>query len=349
MHISRLASSLILLLVITTGLLAQTETPKKDKNLEFKPVPYINYSRTGGFFIGAVPMAMFRANKNDTISPKSMAGLAGVYSTEGNWASVVFSKIFLNEDRWRFTGGGGVGMNGFQFYMDDISEFVDYTTDIDFLMVKAERRIYKNLFAGLRYAYRKTETNTAISPDPDETTFNSLAISFSNDERDNVYYPFSGSILDINFNTTPEFFDNEFVTQKIEINFNKFLAIKETDVLALRGKLGIGIGDLAFEQQFIVGQLDIRGYTEGKYRGNNIATLQGEYRWNFRERMGIVGFAGLATIWESINSADNGKLLPGVGAGFRFTAFPDNHLNIGLDAAVGDGDWGIYFRIGESF
>ena len=330
--------SLLFFLVVSGNLIAQSENDKENKNLEFKPVPYINYSRTGGFFIGAVPMVMFRVNKNDTISPKSMAGLAGVYSTEGNWASVVFGKIFTNQDRWRFTGGGGVGMNGFQFFTDDLNQFIDYTTDIDFLMIKAERRIYKNLFAGLRYAYRQTETTTIISPNPNKTTFNSLAVSFSNDERDNVYYPFSGSVLDINFNATPEFLDNEYVTQKIEINFNKFLKVKKTDVLALRAKLGVGIGDLAFEQQFIIGSMDIRGYTEGKYRGNNIATVQGEYRWNFKERMGLVGFAGLATIWDGINEQDNGKLLPGVGAGFRFTAFPDNHLNIGLDAAVGDGD-----------
>ena len=54
-------------------------------------------------------------------------------------------------------------------------------------------------------------------------------------------------------------------------------------------------------------------------------------------------------MFEAINESDDGKLLPAVGAGFRFTAFPDNHMNVGLDAAVGDGDWGIYFRIGEAF
>ena len=30
-------------------------------------------------------------------------------------------------------------------------------------------------------------------------------------------------------------------------------------------------------------------------------------------------------------------------------AFTDNHMNVGLDIAAGDGDWGIYFQIGEAF
>ena len=27
----------------------------------------------------------------------------------------------------------------------------------------------------------------------------------------------------------------------------------------------------------------------------------------------------------------------------------EEHMNVGLDIAAGDGDWGVYFRIGEAF
>jgi hypothetical protein len=30
-------------------------------------------------------------------------------------------------------------------------------------------------------------------------------------------------------------------------------------------------------------------------------------------------------------------------------AFEEQEMSVGLDAAVGDNDWGIYFRIGEAF
>lgn len=45
----------------------------------------------------------------------------------------------------------------------------------------------------------------------------------------------------------------------------------------------------------------------------------------------------------------NGKILHGVGDGFRFVISEETHINVGLDVAKGSGDWGIYFRIGESF
>ncbi len=42
-------------------------------------------------------------------------------------------------------------------------------------------------------------------------------------------------------------------------------------------------------------------------------------------------------------------LLPGGGAGLRYLAIKEHNINLGIDIAVGKGDWGIYFRIGEAF
>lgn len=65
--------------------------------------------------------------------------------------------------------------------------------------------------------------------------------------------------------------------------------------------------------------------------------------------MGLVAFAGLGSIFESDIKANNGKILPSVGVGYRYLAFSKNKMNVGLDLALGEGDWGVYFRIGESF
>jgi hypothetical protein len=43
----------------------------------------------------------------------------------------------------------------------------------------------------------------------------------------------------------------------------------------------------------------------------------------------------LATMFETINESDNGKIFPGARAGIRFTAFTENHMNVGMDFAVG--------------
>ena len=124
---------------------------------------------------------------------------------------------------------------------------------------------------------------------------------------------------------------------------------EDKDVIATWIYGGFGIGDLSFEQQFIVGRQDIRGYTQGKYRGDYLLAAQGEYRWNFNEKMSAAGFFGLATVYGSINESDEGVILPGIGTGFRYNVFPKYHMNIGFDVAAGKDDWGFYFRVGEAF
>ena len=51
--------------------------------------------------------------------------------------------------------------------------------------------------------------------------------------------------------------------------------------------------------------------------------------------------------WNTSNGCT--RILPGAGAGFRYMADSETNMNVGLDFAVGDGDWGLYFRVGEAF
>lgn len=76
-------------------------------------------------------------------------------------------------------------------------------------------------------------------------------------------------------------FGNEYVSNKIQVDYTHcFPAKSERDVLVGRFFAGLRIDDAQSNQQFIVGQgPDIRIYTQGKYRGDYLLALQGEYRW----------------------------------------------------------------------
>ncbi len=193
-------------------------------------------------------------------------------------------------------------------------------------------------------------TSTESPSLSDSLTLHGLGFNLSLDKRDNPYYPRNGYLTSLKYNTYPEFLGNENISQKIELETNHYFSTRrDIDVVAARFYSGFGLGELAFSQQFIVKGKDIRGYTQGAFRGNYLLALQGEYRWNFHDRWGAVGFAGVATVFDAINEADNGKLLPGIGTGIRFRAFPETNFSVGLDVAAGVDDWGIYFQIGEAF
>jgi len=57
----------------------------------------------------------------------------------------------------------------------------------------------------------------------------------------------------------------------------------------------------------------------------------------------------VGSVFNSESENNNGKILPSLGAGIRYTVFEASHFNVGLDAAVAKNDWGIYFRISEAF
>ena len=324
------------------------------KNFSFVPVPYISYDRSIGGSFGLIPMAMYKVNKNDTVSPASISGLFGMYTTNDTWFAMFFQALYLRQDNWRIFAGGGLGSVNFQFYLEaPIDGYVNYNTAMNFMMVKVQRRLYKKLYLGAFYQY--VEFNTSLQKSDVQLSYdvlNGVGLSLQLDLRDNVYYPRNGLLTELKWVSFPELLDNKSPSDKLEFDYNHYFGVRENrDVIAARFYAGAGIGDLTFNQQFIVGRDDIRGYTQGKYRGNQTLNIQGEYRWNFYRRFSAVGFVGLATIFNPLplNESQHGELLPGVGCGFRYNVFPQYHMNVGLDFAVGKDDWGIYFRIGEAF
>lgn len=354
------SSCAIALLLIIISLSPETDAQNvpttvdsTEKNISFIPIPYLSYDRTLGFSFGAVPLMMYKLNKKDTISPPSITGAIGLYSTEKTWFAMVFNKFYFNEDKWRATLFGGIGNINFQFFVDSPLSpgYIDYNTIINVFKIEMQRKIYKDLYAGINYSYLKTETTFEVGEGyKDIAYFNGVGAILSYDIRDDVYYPHKGLIINLNYISYPEFLDNKYISDKIELDYNQFFSMSnKRDVIGLRLYGGFGIGDLNFNQQFVIGRNDIRGYTQGKYRGNQIIALQSEYRMNPWRKIGFVGFVGIASVYNGINENDNSKVLPGAGVGFRYLIFPKNKMNVGMDFAIGDGDWGFYFKIGETF
>lgn len=327
------------------------ESSRIEGKYKFMPIPYVNYDRSMGFTVGAVPMMMFNPLEKDTLSPSSLIGGVGTWSTNKTWFLMGFGMFFLDEDKWRITTAGGMGIVNFQFYLDNpIGGWIPYQSEANFFMFKVERQIYESLYGGISYIYADVITSTELLPITDTMTLHGLGLNFSLDQRDNPHYPRKGYMTTLKYNTFPGFFGHVEDSRKIEFDFNQYNSIRQhKDVIAARFYAGLGLGDLSFNQQFILKNKDMRGYTQGAFRGDYLLTLQGEYRWNFHPRWGAVGFAGVATVFGAINEFDNGKVLPGIGTGIRYIAFPQTHFSVGLDVAAGVEDWGIYFQIGEVF
>jgi len=352
---------LILLSVISFAILGQTAVTdsisdkrvKEEKNVDFNVMPFMSYNRNLKFMYGALPMAMYKLNPNDTISPKSLSGIAAMLTTNGSKFISLFNQFHFGEGKWRVHLVFATGNHFSQFYYDYgvPAGFYDYETISTIVSGGFKRKVFKTLYAGLNYtfAHHSTSYEDDILTESNTVT-NSLAYVALWDSRDAVYYPTTGKQIKLRWNSFPEWFGNDVKANKIVSEYNQYFPVRDgADVIAARFAGTFGLGDISFEQQVVVGGKDIRGYSEGKYRGDGIMACQGEYRYNFAKRMGLVGFAGIATIYGSSNKDFDWGLYPGVGVGYRYQAFKSAKFNIGLDGAVGKDDWGVYFRIGEAF
>lgn len=336
------------------------EESKPQKKVNFAAVPVVNYSNATGFSLGAMGQAFYKISKKDNISPVSSSGIYAMYTTNGTWFGAIFQRLYINEDRWRILAAVGSGNINYQYFQEipifGTGGFIGYNTQANFAMLKVERKIIGKLYFGLLGIYSNSKTvfdlPEFIPPSllTNERSMNSFGYTLNYDKRDNQINPFSGYNITFRNNFYRDWIGSDDKFESYNFTYNHFVPIKSTrDIIATRFHAAIATGDVPFQGQNVVGQDDIRGYTEGRYRDNQVYAIQTEYRHRFQNKFGVVGFFGLATAVETLSDITNGPLLPGGGLGIRYMAIAKQRINIGLDAAIGKDDWGIYFRIGESF
>lgn len=340
----------------TDSIKTKANTTKNSK-IKFSAMPMINYNRTQGAVVGAMTSIFYKVDKKDSISPRSQSMLIGIYTQEKSWMAGFVQQFYLKEDKWRAKFVAFKGNINYQFYNGDpstsVGDFEDYTNDVVMVSAQVQRKIWKRLYGGLYGEYNNSKTYFKAQNDSlDQRNLSNVGYVLSQDSRDNVYYPTTGKFI----NLLNQFYrewtgsDNDF--NRFKLNYNQFFDMKKDQrhILIGRANLEIATGDVPFQAQAVVGQDDIRGYSEGKYRGNQVYALQSEYRYTFNEsRFGMIGFAGIAAAVEKFSDVFDSPILPGVGAGVRYQLIRSMKINIGVDVGVGRDDYSITFRIGESF
>jgi outer membrane protein assembly factor BamA len=96
-----------------------------------------------------------------------------------------------------------------------------------------------------------------------------------------------------------------------------------------------------------------RGYTEGRYRGEQLVYGEAEYRGPLMEN-GLLGMVAFATMTTVSNKATGEKLFdsvaPSAGAGLRLLLSKRSRTNLCFDFAWGkDGATGVYLAIQDAF
>ena len=358
------AIALVIVVTILSGLSshpvsAQEQIEEDTKNVKWAGIPYFNYNNTIGFTFGALGRAFYSANRADTISPSSSTGIFGMYTTNKTYFAFAFQQLYLDEDNWRMKFAAGLGNLNFQYWQTlPVSEgvFIGFGTNSTFAMAQVERRIYDKLYGGINAFYINAKTEFDLPewvPDSlvqEEVNLNNVGYVLNYDKRENQFNPRGGFNIEFKHGFYRDWLNSDYNFQKFEFTYNHFFRIRNNNnILVTRVNAKISTGNVPFQGQNVVGQDDIRGYSSGKYRNNQVYAIQTEYRWRFYKKWGMVGFVGMASAVDTMADIPDEDLLPGVGLGLRYMMIEKERINIGIDIATGKDDWGLYFRIGESF
>ena len=338
--------------------------PKKEKrgSLVIAPIPISSPAFGSGLLL--ITGYVFKVDPNDKESPPSFLGGAGAFTSNGTRGLVLGGRLYLQENKYQTTFAVAKGKVNLDFFgigripgRDAIA--VPLQMDGSILFVEGMRNIGRKIFIGPRYQYRRL--GASIDGVPPLGGFevpaidiksNSAALGFhvQRDLRDSTFYPTKGSLFDF----TGDFFDQAFGSrreyQSYKIAYNVFRELAPRQILAYRAMGCSANGNVPFYDLCLFGfNSDLRGYTTGQFQNRRMFATQAEYRYEWKKRLGFVGFGGIGGVERNWSDFRTDRLLPAAGLGLRFNLDKKNHINYRIDLAFGREGRSLSIGLAEAF
>jgi hypothetical protein len=362
------------------------DTPIKNqqnggKRGEFLAAPIPIVSPTIGAGLEWAVGYLFPFSRDDKISPHSAVGVGGLFTNNGSRGLAVGGKLYVKEDKYRFTlGGGGAKINadiyGVGCEAGDRGSYVPLTGTGVGIIGESLFRIGKVFYIGPRFQYRdltlklnREELNLPVTPPPSLTGVieeiapslgqqRTVAIGprFQWDTRGDKYYPQDGIFLDSGIDVFSKALGSKFTYQYYKIAVNKYMRVGKRQVIAVRGMGCAAEGDHVpiYDLCLFGNSNDLRGYPGGRYQDRRMFATQAEYRLTMPPirvlgRFGIVAFGGVGGVGKNFSDINWEDLLPAGGGGLRFRLTNKDKVNFRVDYGVGKVGHTFTVGVGEAF
>ncbi|HXU37592.1 MAG TPA: BamA/TamA family outer membrane protein [Blastocatellia bacterium] len=324
-------------------------------------------------------------SKDDKVSPPSMFGVGGLFTSNGSRGLAIGARLYLKEDKYRISFAGGHASINAEIYgvgklAGDRGVFVPVNAKGTAFFTESLFRVGKGIYLGARFQYR----NLALSIDrqnsdlPDDVVINppaqladiiavikdnlfrqkTVAVGprFQWDTRDNTFYPRRGVFLDSGIDLFAEAIGSKFSYQYYKAAFNKYIGLGDHQLVAVRAMGCAAAGDRvpAYDLCLFGFQNDLRGYTAGRYQDRRMFATQAEYRFTvprpgFLGRFGLVAFGGVGGVGSKFTDIGFSDMLPAGGAGIRFRLTKRNPINFRIDYGYGKTGGSFIVGVGEAF
>ncbi|MEJ5994796.1 BamA/TamA family outer membrane protein [Pedobacter sp. Du54] len=375
----RKLSFLTLLILFSASVSAQKKLIEKllsnekdtTRSASFIPLPVFGYSQEIGFDFGLGALYSFYLDRKDTLNRSSNFSGTVSYSTKKTYNFSLKGDAWTKGNLYHVIGDVRLKKIPFNFYgvgnntrqKDEdrlVQQQIKFAFDI-------EKTFLKSAYTGLSLGFENYQFSDKISggiystssflykKEGGNAVF--LGISQSYDTRNSNNYPTKGMFVRATYQYVPNIFSGtNFTGSIIKLNLRNFWPIAPKLVFGVQALYNTIQGSkIPF---YLLHQLGndgtMRGYYSGRYRDENLLVSQGELRYRFTNRFGVVAFAGAGKVFSNGHFSLN-ELKPNYGLGGRYFFDTAKGLSIRLDYGVGekktneDRQSGFYISLAEAF
>jgi hypothetical protein len=330
---------------------------EKDSTDRFKilPVPSFGYSPETKYYVGAVVLTTF---KFDAASRSSNAKIEFIYTwrkqiiLDKEWNLYLKKEKFFSQGNIHFSKYPDIyyGVGSEQQESDALSYESNRFKMEAFLLFKPKNAWYFG--GGFKYTNYWNFSLNSETPNYEELSdsYSVGLISIAQlDKRNSILTATEGSFLRFSnvINSGSSVYD------QVSIDARRYKTIGKKMPLTFSGRFYSlnTLGNAPFFDLAVLGGDKIaRGYFYGRYRENNLLTLQTETRWTLYKWFGVAAFGGLSSIYSFNDPFNTSNLKPNGGIGLRFRVDKNEGTNLRFDYGIGsDGQSGFYISFGESF
>ena len=232
------------------------------------------------------------------------------------------------------------------------------------------KNIIPNMYAGLGYNFDYYWNISEINPPTGKLTdfqtygltstelASGVTFNFLYDDRKNSVNPDKGNFANVIYRPNLNFLGNSATWRSLVVDLRKYinlpagtqntLAFWNYDWITLSGKPPyLMLPATGTDPYSNTG----RGYIQGRFRGDNMLYLEGEYRFALSAN-GLFGGVIFGNAQTFTMQPDNKvqTIIPGWGAGIRFKLNKFSRTNVALDYGFGtNGSGGVFVNLGEVF
>lgn len=363
---TRFCFLMVLCCLFTIVVKAQQKDSTLTKN-QLLAVPVISRSIETDWSFGAGgSYTFYTTRKKDSATRTSVINFLGSYSLRKQFIFLIRGPVFFPGEKYilnsnlsysyfpdRFWGLG----NGTTASMAEDYDFRQY-----YIYLHAQRLLGRKFFAGISYEFQRVvdinvqqgglfDVQDVKGRAPYQVS--GIGASLSWDTRNNTFWPDKGHLLSLSATHFTSLLLSDHRYTNIVADARWFLRLNRKQIIALQayGFFNAGM-DVPIRSLASLGGADrMRGFFNGRYRDNDLLTLQAEYRLHLFRRWSTVAFAGAGDVNGKFSKPEWNRLKYSIGGGLRFATNKNERQHIRIDYGVGNGkgNYGLYLQFGEAF